>query len=445
MYFNPVKIFAVIVLMMTQTICVSADLIAVYRLAEKNDPTYLQEIASHRAALETRPQALSQLLPNINLEANTTRIDQSISSAQNFGRQGDVDFNNRGYSLKLSQPLYRRDRLIALEQADSQIKQAATRLTQAHQNLMFRIAERYFDVLSNLDNLEFAKAEVKSLERQLEQARQRFEVGLTAITDVQEAQAGYDLAIAEEILARNAIDNAQEAMRELTGHDITQFNPLTETILLARPDPETIEHWAQLSLQQNLNVIAANHAKTEARQEIERQSASHYPTLDLVASQDYNSSGGRFGSNKTHSTNIGLNLNIPIYSGGFASSKVRQANEDYNIAVFNLESARRTAERLSREAYLGVLSGISRVNALGQAVVSSETALTAAEAGFEVGTRTAVDVVTSQRSTSEARRNYSQAKYNYIIDTIRLKLAVGSLSPTDLAAINTWLTSKIKP
>ncbi len=445
MYFNPVKIFAVIVLMMTQTICVSADLIAVYRLAEKNDPTYLQEIASHRAALETRPQALSQLLPNINLEANTTRIDQSISSAQNFGRQGDVDFNNRGYSLKLSQPLYRRDRLIALEQADSQIKQAATRLTQAHQNLMFRIAERYFDVLSNLDNLEFAKAEVKSLERQLEQARQRFEVGLTAITDVQEAQAGYDLAIAEEILARNAIDNAQEAMRELTGHDITQFNPLTETILLARPDPETIEHWAQLSLQQNLNVIAANHAKTEARQEIERQSASHYPTLDLVASQDYNSSGGRFGSNKTHSTNIGLNLNIPIYSGGFASSKVRQANEDYNIAVFNLDSARRTAERLSREAYLGVLSGISRVNALGQAVVSSETALTAAEAGFEVGTRTAVDVVTSQRSTSEARRNYSQAKYNYIIDTIRLKLAVGSLSPADLAAINTWLTSKIKP
>ncbi len=419
--------------------CLAADLLSVYKLAEKNDPTYLQEEASHRATLEARPQAMSQLLPSVDISANTTRFDQDISSASAFGSAGEVNFNSRGYSLNISQPIFRRDRFIALDQANSEIKQAEAELIEAQQDLMVRISERYFDVLSAMDNFDFAQAEVKSLSRQLEQANQRFEVGLSAITDVQEAQAGYDLAVAQEILALNTIDNAQEAMRELTGDYVTDFATLGVNMSLVRPDPEAIESWTTLSLEQNLGMVAARYAAETARNEIKHQSAGHYPTLDLVGSHGYDSNGGRFGSTKTHASAIGLELNIPIYSGGLVSSQTREAHENYNIAMHSLEQARRSAQRLTRESYLGVISGISQVKALKQAVVSSETALQATEAGFEVGTRTAVDVVASQRTTSEARRNHSQAKYNYILDTLRLKQAAGTLSTDDLELINAWL------
>jgi outer membrane protein len=419
--------------------CMAADLLSVYKLAEKNDPSYLQEVASHNATLEARPQAWSQLLPSVDISANTTRFDQDISSASTFGSAGTINFNRRGYSLNIAQPLFRRDRFIALEQADSEINQAEAELTAAQQDLIIRLSERYFDVLSSMDNLDFAQAEVKSLNRQLEQANQRFEVGLSAITDVQEAQAGYDLSVAQEILARNTIDNAQEAIRELTGDYVTDFNPLGKNMSLVRPEPEAIESWTTLSLEQNLGMIAARHATETARKEIKRQSAGHYPTVDLVASHGYDSAGGRFGATKTHASSIGVELNIPLYSGGLVSSKTREAHENYNIAMHRLEQARRSAQRLTRQAYLGVISGISQVNALKQAVVSSETALEATEAGFEVGTRTAVDVVTSQRATYEARRNHSQAKYDYILNTLKLKQAAGTLSPDDLELINAWL------
>ena len=428
--------------LLTSIDCLSADLLSVYKLAEKNDPTYLQEIATYRAALESRPQALSQLLPSVNLSADTARLDQDISLSGGFGAGGEVNFNSRSYTLSVSQPIFRRDRFIALEQSGSEINQAEAELTQAQQDLIVRIAERYFEVLASIDNLEFAQAEVKSLSRQLEQANQRFEVGLSAITDVQEAQAGYDLAVAQEIQALNAIDNAREAIREVTGDYIQAFDGLGNNMSLVKPDPETIDSWTQLSLNQNLGIIAANHATETARKEIKRQSAGHYPTLDLVASQDYNSSGGRFGTNKTHTTSIGIELNVPIYSGGLVSSQTREAHENYNAAIHLLEQARRSAQRLTREAYLGVISGISQVNALNQAVISSETALEATEAGFEVGTRTAVDVVASQRATSEARRDFSQAKYDYILNTLRLKQAAGTLSPDDLNLINAWLTEE---
>ena len=331
--------------------------------------------------------------------------------------------------------------MIALDQAGSEIRQAEAVLIEAQQALIIRIAQRYFDILANIDSLEFAQAEVKSLSRQLEQANQRFEVGLSAITDVHEAQAGYDLAVAQEIQALNAIDNAQEAMRELTGEYITEFDLLGDAMSLVSPEPQAIESWTQLSLDQNLGVLASRHAAETARNEVKRQSAGHLPTLDLVAAETYDSSGGRFGSTKLHATSIGLELNIPIYSGGIVSSQTREAHENYNIAMYSLERARRSAQRSTREAYLGVISGISRVKALKQAVVSSETALEATEAGFEVGTRTAVDVVASQRTTSEARRNYSQAKYDYLIDTLSLKQAAGTLSTEDLELINAWLTN----
>ena len=418
-----------------------ADLSYVYKLSQKNDQQYLQELASHRIVLESRTRAFSQLLPSINFSAKTTRKDQDISnSGAAVGSSGEVNFNSRGYRLSITQPLFRRDRFIALEQAGSEIKQAEAELIEAQGELIIRIAERYFNILAKVDSLEFAQTEVKSLNRQLEQAKQRFEVGLSAITDVHEAQAGYDLAVAQKIQAHNAIDDSREAMRELTGEYIIEFNQLGESMSLVSPEPQAIEAWTQLSLDQNLGIIASSHAVEIAQKEVKRQSAERLPTLDLVAAETYDSSGGRFGSTKQHGTSIGIELNIPIYSGGLVSSQIREAHENYNIAIYSLERARRSAQRMTREAYLGVIYGISRVKALKQAVVSSEAALEATKVGFDVGTRTAVDLVVSQRTTSEARRNYSQSKYDYIIDTLSLKQAAGNLTTEDLELINDWLT-----
>ena len=421
----------------------SEDLMNIFKLSQENDPAYLQAKAEYRATFETQSQALSRLLPAITLTAETTRNEQEISVGKNrFGGAGNFVFNSHSYAINLNQPIFRVDRFIALRQASSEIKQAEAELFQAQQELIIRIAERYFDVLASINNLEFAEAEVNSLSRQLDQANQRFEVGLSAITDVTEAQAGYDLATAREIQARNAIDNAREAVRELTGQYILDFETLGKSMPLVSPEPAAIEDWTDTALDQNIAVKAASFAAEVAQKEINVQRSGHLPTLDIVASKRYDSSGGRFGGTRTHATTIGLQLNMPIYAGGSVNSQVRQAYENYNAAIHSLEQAQRAAQRLTREAYLGVISGISQVNALNQAVISSETALEATEAGFDVGTRTAVDVVASQRATSEARRDFSEARYSYILNTLRLKQAAGTLSPEDLQIVNVWLSSK---
>ena len=437
------KIFILISTILVSINSLSADLASIYFLAEKNDPTYQQEISKHRAVTESRPQALAKLLPSLNLSGNTKRNAQDITtSGSSVGADGEIDFNSHGYSLSITQPLFRRDDFIALAQADSQIKESEAKLAKAQQNLIIKVSKSYFNVLKSLDNLEFAKTEVTSLKRQLDQANQKFEVGLSAITDVQEAKAGYDLAVAQEIQAINKIDNAKEEVRELTGEYIDQFSVLGKDILLVKPNPEVIDSWTELAIKQNLDIAAANFALESARKEIKKQSAGHLPTVDIVASHGYDSTGGRFGSTRTDRSAIGLELNIPIYSGGLVSSKTREAHEKYNQSMHYLEKARRSAQRETREAYLGVISGISQVAALKQAVISSETALLATESGFEVGTRTAVDVVASQRATSKALRDYSNAKYDYILNTLKLKRSAGTLSPDDLNLINAWLIKK---
>lgn len=432
------SVLAMAQLTVTGNPAIAADLLDVYDMAINSDPQYRQVAAAKLATLEQYPQALSQLLPSINLSANTRTNDQDIST-QGFGEQGDIEFNSHGWSLDIRQPLFRLDRFIQLRQASSHIKQADAELTAAQLDLIVRVAENYFNVLAAKDNLEFAYVAKRSLGRQLEQAKQRFEVGLTAITDVQEAQAGYDMAVAEEIEARNNVDNNSEELREITGSYPAEFSALGEFLPLARPEPDDIDAWTEISLQQNLDIIAALSAIETARKEIKVQQSGHLPTLDLVGRRNYIRSGGRFGAIQIHSSMIGLELNVPIFQGGLVSSRTRESRQRLEEQLQRLEQVRRQAQRLTRQAYLGVISGISRVKALKQAVISSETALQATEAGFEVGTRTAVDVVASERATSQSRRNYAQARYDYILNTLRLKRSAGILSLEDLANINHWL------
>lgn len=422
----------------------AADLLDIFIQAEQSDPVYLEAQANYRAQLEIKPQARALLLPDVRFRVNTFDNFQDITSpGAPIGIEGEQRFNTHGYSLDLVQPLFRLDAFLQYRQTDSVIARAHAELQAAWQELAMRVIERYFDVLAAQDNLDFARAEERSLERQLEEARQRFEVGLTAITDLQEAQAGYDRAVAEVIEAENEIDNTREALREITGEYVDRLAALEEDVPLISPTPDDIEIWTTTALEENLNVIAARFDLDTAQREIDVQKSGHFPRIDLVARTGYESSGGgRFGGVRTTSDAIGVEFNMPLFLGGAVTSRTREAHEFYSASIQRLNSAQRSAQRLTRQSYLGVMSGISRVKAFKQAIVSSETALEATNAGFEVGTRTAVDVVTAERALSDARRNYARSRYDYIINSMRLKQAAGTLNNEDIAQINLWLNGR---
>lgn len=420
----------------------AADLLQALAQAEQSDPLYREAQANALATAEGIPQARAQLwLPVLNLTAGGSRSSQEITQDAPFGNDGDVAFNSYDYQVNLTQPVFHRDRLVRLEQANKRLRQAQAELETAYQDLMLRVAERYFDVLAAEDDVQFAAAEKESLAGQLEQARQRFEVGLIAITDVQEARAGYDRALAQEITNANALENAREALREVTGAASDTVAALGDALPLVRPEPDDIEAWTATAMAQNLSIMAAQIGTEVALDEIAAQEAGHYPTLAITGSQGRISQGGRFGQTQIDGGEVGMRFTLPLYAGGSVVSRTRQATHEHAAAVERLERARRAVYRETREAFLGILSQISSINALRQAVLSSRTALDSTRAGFEVGTRTTVDVVTAERGLSEARRDLSRARYTYVVQRLRLKRAAGTLSPDDLAAMNTWLVS----
>ncbi len=418
------------------------DLLGAFKLARDNDPEYRAAQAAYRAALEARPQALAGLLPNANLGASTTYNDQESSTT--FGTGGEQGFNTHGYELSIRQPVFRHDRWVQLAQADTSIRQAEAELESARQQLIDRVVNRYFAVLKARDSLEFARKTKEAIGRQLNQAEQRFDVGLIAITDVEEAKAAYDQAQTEEIVAENAVDSAVEALREVIGEYHRRLTGLSPDLPLVRPDPEDIDAWTETALAQNLDLSAARLAAQVARDEIRRRSASgHYPTLDVVAGRSYSSSGGgSFGSRQTKADTIGLELSVPLYSGGSATSQVREARHLYQQAQDQVEQARRATQRAARDAYLGVIADISRIRSLKQSLVSTETALEATEAGFQVGTRTTVDVVNAQVDMFRARRDHKAARYDYVINNVALKRAAGTLGDPDLEYFNRWMAGE---
>jgi outer membrane protein len=426
----------------------AADLLSLFQLATERDPVLKGAQAGLRATLETFPQARAGLLPSVGITANVARNFQQLTqqgttpqdvdvTTQDFN--GDFTFTSGGYRLNVTQPLYHRDRFIQLKQADSRIRQAQHELDAVHQELIVRLSERYFALLGAADNLDFAGAELTALRRQLEETRQRFEVGLIAITDVEEAQAGYDLSVAQEIEARNLVDDAREALHEVIGEEPGAIAKLRDPIPLLSPEPADIAAWADHALVQNLRVAAASAAVDTAREEIDRRAAGHFPTLDLVGSHGFDTTGGRFGNVETDGTSIGLELAVPIFSGGAVVSRTQEAAERHQQAIEQREQARRESYRRTRVAFLGVMAGISRIKALKQAVQSSMVSVASTKAGLEVGTRTAVDVVVTEQALFRTRRDYARARYNYLLDTLRLKSAAGTLTTGDLAAVNGFL------
>ena len=430
------RLWLLILLLAVSGVTRADDLVSVFGLALDSDPQYQAAIASHDAALEVVPQSLALLLPDINLRADVSR-NRFHNRKPEPDEKENTYSTNKDYSALLRQSVYARDRFIALEQADSRVAQADAELESAYQDLIIRVARRYFIVLGAMDNLEFVQADKAAIARTLDQAKQRFEVGLAAITDVYEAQARYDTAVSEEINAEKLLDDAREALRELTGESPGEVEILREEIPLAEPQPAAKEQWVETATGQNPLLLAARAATEAARQEVEIKRSGHYPTVDVTAgySRRNVSFGGLVPLNRNDSA-IGLEVVLPVYQGGLVSSQTRESRflldqtQQDGVRIF------REVERQARDSYRGVLSEISRVKALKQAVISSDKALEASEAGFEVGTRTIVDVLDSQRELLRVRRDHARSRYDYLLNTLSLKQAAGILEEPDLVQIN---------
>lgn len=413
------------------------DLLDVYKLSLNSDPQLLAEAASRQAVGELDDQAIANFLPQVGLSANESKTWLD-SSSRLF--TGNTDYTSHGYTLSLTQSVYKRENFVQKTQAEIAMKGADASYTIAEQSLTLRVAERYFGVLGAQDDLTFALAEREAIAKQLEQMQQRFDVGMATITDITESQAAYDLANARVIQAQNDLANAQEQLRETAGKYIDDLVGLYGESPLVKPEPASIDAWSETAISQNPSLLLANINVEAAKQTIELQRSGHYPSLGIVAQKSYSSdSDGIYGRSNSSNESVGLEFNLPIYSGGAVSSRTREAGHRLDETMQVEEQQRRAVTRQTRESYNGVMSGISRVTALKQAVVSNQKALESTEAGYDVGTRTTVDVLNARRNLFSAKRDYARSRYDYILDTLRLKQAAGILSVNDLVDINNWL------
>ncbi|HEY5624455.1 MAG TPA: TolC family outer membrane protein [Gammaproteobacteria bacterium] len=457
-----VRLFiATSVLSASQSGIAQEDLLNVYQRALQNDPIIREAENIYLATLESKPQALSNLLPQLSLSAGaSTSFSEDPNPATNFQTgepstivvSSETDRDSSSLSLNLDQTIFDRGQLVTYRQADKRVARAVTDYELAKQDLLIRVADAYFNVLAAEDTLAAEVAAREAIGRQLEQAERRFEVGLIAITDVQESQAGYDLAIATEISAQRSLATSREFLREIVGEYISELAGPAEQIPLETPEPADAEEWVRVSLDQNLALMSSRIAAEIARDDIDIQRGSRLPSISLRGSYSESDSdtvrtnffanGGRLDNPSTSGPqgyNFSISFSIPIFTGGFNSSRIQQAVYQHRAALETLERVARQTERQTRDAYLGVISEISRVRALRQAVQSSETALQATEAGFTVGTRTTVDVLVSQNTLARAQTNFARSRYDYILNVLRLKLAAGNLSIEDINEVNGWL------
>jgi len=428
-------------LLVTQS-ALAETLMDIYKLAKQNDPLIKAAQASLESTRQLRGQSKSRFLPSLDVNASGSRADFTPTTTTSSGTTITGSSNTsttKSYSATLSESLFNYGNFVYNRQTELSVKQAEENFRAEKQNLVIRVADRYFGVLSALDNLEFSKANKEAIGRQLEQTKQRFDVGLVAITDVHEAQARYDSTVAENIAAENALDSAYEALRQLTGKYLKQLSTLKGTVPLEPPQPNNIDKWTKLALDQNPLVQSNQYAVQYAQESVKAQRTDYYPNIRASASYSDSSTDSGGATNEYSGTSVGITLSLNLYNGGRTSSAVKKAQYDLSYAQQNLESTQRQVQRDVRNAYLNVIAGVSRVKALKQAVISSESALKASEAGFDVGTRTTVDVLLARQNLFDARRNYSQAKYTFITDTLRLRQAGGELTDDDLKRVNELL------
>jgi outer membrane protein len=432
------------------------SLLEIYQRALQNDPTIREAEATYRAQAEVKPQARAALMPSLSLATNVQNNFQDTKGGLSFGggalgSRSVFDTDTHGWNVSLSQTIFDWGQYTQLKQADKRVMRAMTDYESAKQQLLIRVATAYFNVLAAKDSLASAVSAREAISRQLEQAQRRFEVGLIAITDVQQSQAGYDDAVASEILAQRTLATSYELLREIIGDMVTDLAAPTDELPLVSPDPGSPEQWVQTALAQNLTLVSSRIAAEVAEDDISIQRGSRLPKVSLSAAYT-NSNTDRtqtlynnglptttFVPQQPTGHSWSIDVRFPLFTGGLNRSRIQQSVYTHRAATEELERIARQTERQTRDAYLGVLSEISRVRALRQSVESNRTALRATEAGFEVGTQTTVDVLTAQRNLSTAETSYSRSRYDYIMNVLALKQAAGNLTVTDVEQVDGWL------
>ncbi|NNN79051.1 outer membrane channel protein TolC [Vibrio sp. 11-4(1)] len=417
-----------------------ADSLAeIYDLAKQNDPQLLSVAAQRDQAFEAITSSRSALLPQINLTAgyNLTRGDTEYDS--NLVNDVSNDANALTAGVSFSQALYNRASWISLDTAEKSARQADATYAATQQALILRVSQAYFEVLRAQDNLVFVRAEKAAVGRQLEQTKQRFEVGLSAITDVHDAQAQYDQVLADEVLAENALTNSYESLREITGQEHKDLNILDTRRFTASPSTVPAESLIEEAKTKNLTLLSSRILQDIARDNISLASSGHLPTLSLDGGYNYGDTSHSSRDNTTDNFNIGVNLAVPLYTGGNVTSQTKQAEYAYVAASEDLEAQYRSVVKDVRAQNNNINASIGALRAYEQAVISARSALEATEAGFDVGTRTIVDVLDATRRLYDANKNLSNARYDYILSVLQLRQAVGTLSEQDILDVDAGL------
>ncbi|MGI2922695.1 outer membrane channel protein TolC [Vibrio diabolicus] len=417
-----------------------ADSLAeIYDLAKQNDPQLLSVAAQRDQAFEAITSSRSALLPQINLTAgyNLTRGDTEYDS--NLVNDVSNDANSLTAGVSFSQALYNRASWISLDTAEKSARQADATYAATQQALILRVSQAYFEVLRAQDNLVFVRAEKAAVGRQLEQTKQRFEVGLSAITDVHDAQAQYDQVLADEVLAENALTNSYESLREITGQEHKDLNILDTRRFTASPSTVPAESLIDEAKTKNLTLLSSRILQDIARDNISLASSGHLPTLSLDGGYNYGDTSHSSRDNTTDNFNIGVNLAVPLYTGGNVTSQTKQAEYAYVAASEDLEAQYRSVVKDVRAQNNNINASIGALRAYEQAVISARSALEATEAGFDVGTRTIVDVLDATRRLYDANKNLSNARYDYILSVLQLRQAVGTLSEQDILDVDAGL------
>ncbi|NUA27139.1 TolC family outer membrane protein [Cupriavidus basilensis] len=424
------------------------DLLSVYRLAQGGEPTFEASRYALDADREKVPQARASLLPGFNLNSNGNRQNGQANFAGSPYQDRNV--NSWAWNLQLSQPVVRVASWIGLAQAGAQVEQAEAQFAQAQSDLILRTSQAYFDLLTARDSVTVAKAQLKAVEQQRVLAKRRYEVGEATITDVYEAQSRHDLGRSQLVQALNEQEARLAELERVAGPLPDPPAGLKADVNLPSPEPMDVGSWMHNARENNPAVRTQRAAVEVAEKEVSKNRAAHLPTLDLTAGYGNNYTSGSMTSpadieNRVRSGTIGLQLTIPIYQGGAVNSRVNEAISNRYKSRAELEAARRQAATLARQAYGGVTSGLSQVQALTSAVMSSLDSVNANKIGYRIGTRVNIDVLNAEQQLFSAQRDLAKARYDTILQGLRLKAAAGALTETDVVAVNALLAQRSQP
>ena len=414
----------------------------VYELALKNDPLLRAAEATYRAGKENKTQGIAGLLPTLSISGSTNwneyRVEEQLID----------QYNSNSYFANLNQPIFRLDKWFQFERGSALSEAASAEFAYQQQETMIRVASAYFNVLNSIDSLNAARAEEKAIGRQKDLAKKRFDVGLAAITEVQETQAAFDLTVVSRIAREAQLDSAQETLTSIVGRDIKLLSPLIDEFEISLPDPLDRESWVSLGIQNNYQLKSAKFQRDAAQAAARGSASNHLPQIDLVGrvSQSTTKQGkfGGFIQNplfgiEQDTRQYSIQFTLPLYAGGAISSARRQAYANYDRSKEQAIYTERITIRDVRSNHFGVQTQVANVTARKQALASAESALEATQVGYEVGTRNTVDLLDAQKRLFQAQRDYASSRYEYIISMLRLKASVGSLNPNDLLTISSQM------